>query len=107
MKIGHLAGKAPAPPSVTHQPAAPHPAHAAAASAVGGGAAASNETVALAEPSSTADVAGAGGRGPTFDAAKVARLRARIASGTFRIDADAIADKLIAKAPQRLRGAGR
>jgi negative regulator of flagellin synthesis FlgM len=38
----------------------------------------------------------------TFDAAKVQRIAAAIRDGTYRIDAEAIADKLIANAQELL-----
>ncbi|HEU4457978.1 MAG TPA: flagellar biosynthesis anti-sigma factor FlgM [Methylibium sp.] len=40
--------------------------------------------------------------GGEFDAAKVERLRREIADGTYRIDAEKIADKLIANAQEAL-----
>ena len=48
----------------------------------------------------------AAGAAPEFDAAKVERVRQSIADGTYRIDAEAIADKLIANA-QEVLGAAR
>jgi negative regulator of flagellin synthesis FlgM len=39
---------------------------------------------------------------PEFDAAKVDRIRQAIADGTFKVDAEAIADKLIANAQEVL-----
>lgn len=41
----------------------------------------------------------------TFDARKVAEVRAAIDNGTYRVDADAIADKLLSNAQQVLRNA--
>lgn len=43
---------------------------------------------------------------PEFDAAKVERMKQAIADGSFKVDAEAIADKLIANA-QELLGAAR
>jgi negative regulator of flagellin synthesis FlgM len=43
-----------------------------------------------------------GGTSAEFDADKVARMSEAIANGTFRINADAIADKLIANAQELL-----
>lgn len=54
------------------------------------------------ELSSTASTLLAGGGTPEFDVEKVARLSQAIASGTFRIDAEAIADKLISNASELL-----
>jgi negative regulator of flagellin synthesis FlgM len=48
----------------------------------------------------------AAGATPEFDAAKVERVRQAISDGTYRIDAEAIADKLIANA-QDVLGAAR
>ncbi len=44
---------------------------------------------------------------PEFDAAKVDRIRQAIADGTFKVDAEAIADKLIANAQEVLGAAKR
>ena len=56
-------------------------------------------TVAL---SSTASTLLSGGTSSEFDAAKVARIGEAIAGGTFKVDAGAIADKLIANAQELL-----
>jgi len=99
MKIGHPADKpaavAPGSPAAV-EAAKPGPAHAAAASA---GAADPSATVAL---SSTAATLLAGGASGEFDAEKVARMSEAIASGSFKINAEAIADKLIANAQELL-----
>jgi len=42
-----------------------------------------------------------------FDAAKVERLRQSIADGTYRIDAEKIADKLLTNAQELLSGAAK
>lgn len=47
-----------------------------------------------------------GGAGPHFDAAKVARIAQAIENGTYRVDAEAIADKLIANAQELLGKVG-
>ncbi|MEO6363807.1 MAG: flagellar biosynthesis anti-sigma factor FlgM [Caldimonas sp.] len=54
------------------------------------------------ELSSTAATLLAGGTSAEFDADKVARTADAIANGTYRINADAIADKLIANAQELL-----
>lgn len=40
----------------------------------------------------------------TFDAAKVARIKQALDNGTYRVNADAIADKLIGNAKELLTG---
>ena len=54
------------------------------------------------ELSSTAATLLSGGSHPEFDADKVARISAAIADGTFKVNADVIADKLIANASELL-----
>ncbi|WPB57745.1 flagellar biosynthesis anti-sigma factor FlgM [Xylophilus sp. GOD-11R] len=44
------------------------------------------------------------GASGSFDAEKVAKMKAAIANGTFKVDAEAIADKLLSNAQQVLRG---
>ena len=99
MKIGHPADK----PVAAGSPAAADPAKAgqaqAAAAAPAAAAADPSATVAL---SSTAATLLSGGASGEFDAEKVARMSAAIASGTFKVNADAIADKLIANAQELL-----
>ena len=51
---------------------------------------------------STASTLLSGGASGEFDAEKVARMSAAIASGDFKINAEAIADKLIANAQELL-----
>lgn len=43
-----------------------------------------------------------GGADPTFDAAKVERIKQAIDDGTYKVNAEAIADKLIANAQEVL-----
>ena len=98
MKIGHPADK----PVGAGTPAAADtakagPAHGAAAPTAA--AADPSATVAL---SSTAASLLSGGASGEFDAEKVARMSAAIASGDFKINAEAIADKLIANAQELL-----
>ena len=99
MKIGHPADK----PVAAGTPAdggtaKAGPAHGAAAPTAAA-AADPSATVAL---SSTAATLLSGGASGEFDAEKVARMSAAIASGDFKINAEAIADKLIANAQELL-----
>jgi len=100
MKIGHPADK----PVAAGTPAdagtaKAGPAHGAAAPTAAAAAADPSATVAL---SSTAATLLSGGASGEFDAEKVARMSAAIASGDFKINAEAIADKLIANAQELL-----
>jgi negative regulator of flagellin synthesis FlgM len=97
MKIGHPADK----PVAAGTPAAADTAKAGQAHAAAPTAAAADPsaTVAL---SSTAATLLSGGASGEFDAEKVARMSAAIASGDFKINAEAIADKLIANAQELL-----
>lgn len=54
------------------------------------------------ELSSTASTLISGGVGTEFDAEKVARISAAIDNGSFKINPEAIADKLIANAQELL-----
>ena len=107
MKIGNPADKplpvAPAgPPVVSGEAAAKAAAKTTAAAtpaAVGAAAPDASATVAL---SSTASTLLLGGSSAEFDADKVARISQSIADGTFKINADVIADKLIANAQELL-----
>lgn len=99
MKIGHPADK-PLPAPAVGTPAAPADA---AKTAPGNAAAAANvdasATVALSSTAST--LLSTGGSGE-FDADKVARVGAAIADGSFKVNPEAIADKLIANAQELL-----
>jgi negative regulator of flagellin synthesis FlgM len=99
MKIGHPADKPlPAPavgtPAAAAEAAKAAPGHAAAAADVDASA-----TVALSSAAATLLTAGGAGE---FDADKVARVAAAIADGSFKINPEAIADKLIANAEELL-----
>ncbi len=105
MKIGNPADKPVAVPAPGSQAAAAeagkagranHAHHAASAVAPGTDPSA---TVAL---SSTASTLLSGGTSSEFDADKVARMSQAIAGGTFKVNAGAIADKLIANAQELL-----
>ena len=99
MKIGHPADK----PVAAGTPAAVDPAKAGQAQAAAAGPAAAaadpSATVAL---SSTASTLLSGGASAEFDADKVARISAQLAAGTFKVNPEAIADKLIANAQELL-----
>ena len=99
MKIGHPADK----PIAAGAPAAAETAKAGHAQAVAAstaaGAADPSATVAL---STTAATLLSGGASGEFDAEKVARMSEAIASGHFKVNAEAIADKLIANAQELL-----
>jgi negative regulator of flagellin synthesis FlgM len=97
MKIGHLENKA-ATAAVTERK--PGAAATPAAAAAGDGVEASAK-VAL---STTVSQLAAGGTEGVFDAEKVQRISEAIRDGKFTVNADAIADKLIANA-QELLGA--
>jgi len=101
MKIGHPADT-PAAAAAAGAPAAAETAKAGQAQATAAastGAADPSATVAL---SSTAATLLSGGATGEFDAEKVARMSEAIASGNFKINAEAIADKLIANAQELL-----
>ncbi len=103
MKIGHPADK-PLPAPAAGAPAAQAaPAEVAKANAGGQAAGAAqvdaSATVAL---SSTASTLLSGGASGEFDAEKVTRISAQIADGSFKINPEAIADKLIANAQELL-----
>lgn len=107
MKIGNPADKPPvAAPvgrdSATSQPSKAGAAGAAGATGVAGAAGAEASASAKIELSSTAASLLSGGTSSEFDADKVARLSQAIGNGTFKVDADAIADKLIANAQELL-----
>ena len=98
MKIGHPADKLP-PATGVGSPAAEAARPSAAAAPAGQSVA---DTSAKVELSSTAAGLMSGGTSAEFDADKVARMAEAIAGGTFKINADAIADKLIANAQELL-----
>jgi len=100
MKIGNPADKPP-PAPVANSPAAVASTAGKPASvpATAPAAADASATVAL---SSTASTLLSGGSAGEFDARKVEQMSAAIAGGTFKVNADAIADKLIANAQELL-----
>ena len=101
MKIGHPADK-PAPPAAAPAVAATS-ASATAAVAVGTRAiAAQADASAKIELSATASTLLTGAATPEFDAEKVARVSKSIEDGSFKINPEAIADKLISNAQELL-----
>jgi negative regulator of flagellin synthesis FlgM len=100
MKIGHPADKPlPAPAA---GPAAPATADAAKVAPAAGPAASTVDASATVALSSTASSLLSGGTAGEFDADKVARIGQSIADGSFKINPEAIADKLIANAQELL-----
>jgi negative regulator of flagellin synthesis FlgM len=99
MKIGSPAEK-PAPAVVANVAPAAH--GNAAASAGPAAASAGADASAKIELSNTASALLSGGASGEFDAEKVARISKAIDDGTFKINPEAIADKLIANAQELL-----
>ena len=100
MKIGNPTGPAPTAAPATEQAAGvSRPANEQSTAAAAG-----NESAQV-RLSSTATtmLAGSNAASADFDAEKVQRITQAIADGSFRIDAGAIADKLIANAEEVLR----
>lgn len=106
MKIGNPADK---PVGLTPAALAAETARAAAGSAAAGAASAAAvpDPSAKVELSSGASTLMSTGSSAEFDADKVSRISQAIASGTFKIDAALIADKLIANAQELLAGTRR
>lgn len=91
MKIGPIDNKPAAlPPAAERKPAA------ATAASTG------QESSTRVEISSAASVLSAALADPSFDAAKVDRIAQAIRDGKFKVNAEAIADKLIANAEELL-----
>ena len=91
MKIGSIENKAAVSPTVTERKSAPTTA----------GSEAASEPSAKVELSAGA-LLGAGGSETVFDAEKVKRISDAIRDGKFEVNAEAIADKLIANAHELL-----
>jgi negative regulator of flagellin synthesis FlgM len=70
------------------------------------GSASSAPASAQVELSATASLLSQGGTDPTFDAAKVERIAQAIKDGKFKVNPEAIADKLIANAQELLGRSG-
>jgi negative regulator of flagellin synthesis FlgM len=105
MKIGNPADANALAPLASGQAAAPDAAKTGRAPGTAQPAAAdASAKVAL---SSTAASLRAGGSSADFDAEKVARIAQAIANGSFKVNAEVIADKLIANAQELLGRAPR
>jgi negative regulator of flagellin synthesis FlgM len=102
MKIGNPADKPVAPP-VAGTPAAAAEAAKTASAAPGAAALAGGpDASAKVELSSTASTLLSSGASGEFDADKVAKVGESIANGSFKVNPEAIADKLIANAQELL-----
>ena len=101
MKIGPPADKPLSAPAAG-TPAAPAEAAAKASAGVRATGAANVDASATVALSSTASTLLSGGASGDFDADKVARIAGQIADGSFKINPEAIADKLIANAQELL-----
>jgi len=103
MKIGHHAEKpAPTPAASTAPATANGQAPAAEAAAAASAIPATADASAKIELSNTASTLLSSTSSPEFDAAKVDRISKAIENGTFKINPEAIADKLIANAHEAL-----
>lgn len=102
MKIGQPADKPPVAPTTKGHGAAPAATAPEAAKPPAPEAAAGADASAKVQLSSTASKLLDGSNEASFDADKVARIQQAIADGSFKINADAIADKLISNAQEAL-----
>ncbi len=98
MKIGNPADK----PALAQAALAGPAANGQTAASAAGAIPAKADASAKIELSSTASTLLTGGTSAEFDAEKVARMSKAIDDGTFKVDAGAIADKLIANAQEVL-----
>jgi negative regulator of flagellin synthesis FlgM len=101
MKIGHPADK-PLPAPAAGTPAASAEAAKASAGVAAGAATPTVDASATVALSSTASTLLSSGGAGEFDADKVSRIAGAIADGSFKINPEAIADKLIANAQELL-----
>lgn len=95
MKIGPIDLKAPVSPASTERKDAP---------AAGAGKGARPEASAQVALSPAANLLAAASADPTFDQSKVDRIAQAIRDGRFEVNAEAIADKLLANAKELLGG---
>jgi negative regulator of flagellin synthesis FlgM len=101
MKIGNPADT-PAPAPASQAAPAGAAANGSAAQAGGAAAASAGDASATVALSSTASTLLSGNAAPEFDAEKVARISKAIDDGSFQVNPEAIADKLIANAQELL-----
>ena len=101
MKIGHPADK-PLPAATAGTPAAPAEAAKATAGAHATGAANVDASATVALSSTASTLLSGGAASGEFDADKIARISAQLADGSFKVNPEAIADKLIANAQELL-----
>ena len=102
MKIGNSPEGAASPPKAEQRPAARKPEASVTTGAVRQAAAAPAPSTQVAI-SNTAKLAASGGSDDgSFDAAKVQRISRAISEGKFTVNANAIADKLVANAQELL-----
>jgi negative regulator of flagellin synthesis FlgM len=102
MKIGNPADKPVALPVAGTHAAAAEATKANAAAAGAAPAAAGTDASAKVELSSTASTLLSGGASGEYDANKVAQVGESIANGSFKVNPEVIADKLIANAQELL-----
>ena len=102
MKIGHPADKPLPVPATGTQAAAAEVGKPAPGAVQAAAVPPTADASAKVELSSTASTLLSGGTSTEFDADKVARMSAAIAGGTFKVNPEAIADKLIANAQELL-----
>lgn len=101
MKIGHHQAEKPAPTPATGTAPATANGQAQAAAAASAIPATADDSAKI-ELSNTASTLLSSASSPEFDAAKVDRISKAIDNGTFKINPEAIADKLIANAHEAL-----
>ncbi len=103
MKIGNPADKPVAvAPATSHAPTTEAAKAGAQAALAGAAAPAAPDASTKVELSSTASTLLSGGASAEFDAEKVARISKTIADGTFKVNSEVIADKLISNAQELL-----
>jgi len=103
MKVGSPADKPPVAPVATGRAGT---GDASVKATPSGAAAEASAQVALSSTAASM-LSGVGGANAEFDAEKVARISQAIADGSFKVNAEAIADKLIANAQELLKPGAR